>query len=430
MSGADAAQPHPSRPSKSSLYLQVLVAVAAGAFLGWLKPEWGVALKPLGEVFVRLIKMLIAPIVFTTVSLGIAHMRDMKKVGRVGIKALVYFEVMSTIALLVGLGVVHLVKPGVGIHADPTRLDPTALEKATNGAKPKGIVEHFTDVIPESFVGAFAHGEILQVLLLAVLVGFALARLGEKADKLVGLLDLGAQTMFGIVAMVMRVAPIGAFGAMAYTVGKYGLGSLGSLAKLMGAFYATSLIFVFVVLGGVCALLGLSIVKLLRYLREELVVVLGTSSSESVLPRMMDKLEHLGCGKSVVRLVIPTGYSFNLDGTSIYLTMAAVFVGQALDVPLSFKDEILLLVVLLLTSKGAAAVTGGGFVTLAATLSSTGTIPTSGLTLLVGIDRFMSEARALVNMIGNAVATLVVAKWEGELDIAQARAVLDAKPPK
>ena len=362
-------------------------------------------------------------------TLGIAHVQDMKRVGRVGLKALAYFEGMTTVALLLGLGVVHLIKPGVGIHASAATLDVSAIEKVTGGAKPKGFVDHLLDIIPDTFFGAFARGEILQVLFIAVLAGIALAHMKERGKLLVEVLDQGAGLMFGLVAIVMRAAPVGAFGAMAFTVGKYGIGALGNLAKLMLSFYVTSLLFVLVVLGAVCALLGLSIFRLLRALREELVIVLGTSSSESVLPHLMDKLELLGCERSVVRLVVPTGYSFNLDGTSIYLTMAAVFVGQALDVPLAFKDELGLLLVLLLTSKGAATVTGGGFVTLSATLASTGTIPVSGLTLLIGVDRFMSEARALTNMVGNAVATLVVSHWEGALDLEKARAALGRSRP-
>jgi aerobic C4-dicarboxylate transport protein len=381
-------------------------------------------MKPLGEGFVRLIKMLIGPIVFTTVAVGIAGMRDLKKVGRVGGKAVLYFEITTTLALILGLTLAHLIHPGSGIHAHVEKLDTSALDKTLATPHPHGVVEHLLAIIPESFLGPFVSGDVLQILLLAVLMGIALAGLGERAATLVKLLEQVATGVFAIVGIVMRLAPVGAFGAMAFTIGKYGVGTLGSLAKLMAAFYATALLFVFVVLGAVLRALGLSIVRLLKYLREELVIVLGTSSSESVLPRVMAKLEALGCSPSVVRLVIPTGYSFNLDGTSIYLTMAALFVAQALDVDLSWKTEIALLAVLLLTSKGAAGVTGSGFVTLAATLASTGDIPVAGLTLLLGIDRFMSEARALTNMVGNAVATIAVARWENELDVAHARRVL------
>jgi aerobic C4-dicarboxylate transport protein len=408
-----------------SLYIQVLVAIALGVALGWLRPQWGIGMKPLGDGFVKLIKMLIGPIVFTTVAVGIAGMKDLKRVGRVGGKAVLYFEVMTTLALLIGLAFAHLVQPGAGIHASAATMDPSTLDKTLSAPRPHGVVEHLLALIPSSFVGAFVEGDVLQILVLGVLLGVALAGLGEKASGITKLLEQFATAIFGIVGIVMRAAPVGAFGAMAFTIGKYGIGTLGSLAKLMAAFYATALIFIFLVLGSVMRAMGFSIVKLLRYLREELVIVLGTSSSESALPRLMGKLEALGCAPPVVRLVVPTGYSFNLDGTSIYLTMAALFVAQALDVPLSPGDELRLLLVLLLTSKGAAGVTGSGFVTLAATLSTTGSVPVVGITLLLGVDRFMSEARALTNIIGNAVATIVVAKWEKQLDVAQAKAVLD-----
>ena len=413
-----------------SLYVQVLVAIALGVLVGWLRPEWGVALKPLGDGFVKLIKMLIAPIVFTTVAVGIAGMKDLKKAGRVGGKAVLYFEIMTTAALVIGLTMAHLVHPGSGIHAEAASLDTSVLDKTLAGPRPHGLTEHLLAIIPNSFVGAFVEGDVLQVLLLGVLMGAALAGVGERGAGVVKLLEQFSTGIFAVVGIVMRLAPLGAFGAMAFTIGKYGVGTLGSLAKLMGAFYATALLFVFVVLGLVMRSMGLSILKLLRYLREELVIVLGTSSSESALPRLMDKLERLGCGTSIVRLVVPTGYSFNLDGTAIYLTMAALFVAQALDVDLSPADEARLLLVLLLTSKGAAGVTGSGFVTLAATLSTTGSVPVAGITLLLGIDRFMSEARALTNFVGNAVATLVVARWEKELDLETAKAVLDGNGKK
>lgn len=423
----EAAEAIAETPKKKgpSLYLQVLAAIALGVLLGWLSPEWGMKMKPLGDGFVKLIKMLIGPIVFTTVTVGIAGMKDLKKVGRVGGKAVLWFEMMTTVALLIGLGIAHLVEPGAGIHASVEKLDTGVLDKTLSSApRPHGLVEHLLAIIPDSFVGAFVNGDVLQILLLAVLMGTALAGLGERGQPVVKLMEQLATGIFAIVGIVMRAAPIGAFGAMAFTIGKYGVGTLGSLAKLMGAFYATALLFVFVVLGLVMRAMGLSIVKLLEYLREELVIVLGTSSSESALPRLMNKLEGMGCAPSVVRLVVPTGYSFNLDGTSIYLTMAALFVAQALDVHLSVGDEIRLLLVLLLTSKGAAGVTGSGFVTLAATLSTTGSVPVAGITLLLGIDRFMSEARALTNIIGNAVATIVVSKWEKELDVEKAKTTL------
>lgn len=424
----EAAEALAETPKKKgpSLYLQVLVAIALGVLLGWLSPEWGMKMKPLGDGFVKLIKMLIGPIVFTTVTVGIAGMKDLKKVGRVGGKAVLWFETMTTVALLIGLAIAHLVEPGAGIHASVEKLDTGVLDKTlSSGPRPHGVVEHLLAIIPDSFVGAFVNGDVLQILLLAVLMGSALAGLGERGQPVVKLMEQFATGIFAVVGIVMRVAPLGAFGAMAFTIGKYGVGTLGSLAKLMGAFYATALLFVFVVLGLVMRAMGLSIVKLLKYLREELVIVLGTSSSESALPRLMNKLEAMGCAPSVVRLVVPTGYSFNLDGTSIYLTMAALFVAQALDVHLSAGDEIRLLLVLLLTSKGAAGVTGSGFVTLAATLSTTGSVPVAGITLLLGIDRFMSEARALTNIVGNAVATVVVSKWEKELDVEKAKATLE-----
>jgi len=409
------------------LYVQVLVAIALGAVLGKVAPDWGTAMKPLGDGFVKLIKMLIAPIVFSTVVVGIAGMGDLKKVGRVGAKAIAYFEVMTTVALVVGGTMMHFVQPGAGLHVDPDKLDTTALAATIGGERPHGLVGHLLAMIPESFIGAFTSADVLQVLLLAVLTGMAVASMGERGKPVLHGLEHATGVLFGIVGLVMKLAPIGAFGAMAFTIGKFGLGTLGNLAKLMATFYATALFFVLVVLGAVLRALGLSVFKLIRYLREELVIVLGTSSSESALPRLMTKLEGLGCKPEIVRLVVPTGYSFNLDGTCIYLTLAALFVAQALDIRLSLGQELALLGVLLLTSKGAAGVTGSGFVTLAATLSSTGTVPVAGLVLLLGIDRFMSEARALTNFVGNAVATLVVSRWEGELDTERARSVLDGE---
>ena len=412
------------------LYLQVLIAIAVGAFIGWWRPEWGIALKPLGDGFVKLIKMIIAPIIFTTVAHGIASMGDLKKVGRVGGKALLYFEAMTTVALALGMVIVHLIAPGAGVHASVGPAPDKALEATLATKHPTGVVEHLLALIPESFVGAFTQGDILQVLVLAILTGVALAGLKEKAKPLNDLLDVVTRGLFAIVNVIMRFAPLGAFGAMAFTIGRYGLDTLGSLVKLMASFYATSLIFVFVVLGLVLRALGLSIFRLVAYLREELLLVLGTSSSESALPGLMTRLEKLGCESGVVRLVIPAGYSFNLDGTCIYLTMAAMFVAQALDVPLTLGDQLSLLAVLLLTSKGAAGVTGSGFITLAATLATTGSIPVAGLTLLLGVDRFMSEARALTNFVGNAVATIVVSRWEKGLDTAKAQAVLAGREPE
>jgi aerobic C4-dicarboxylate transport protein len=415
------------------LYVQVLAGIALGVIMGWASPTYAEAMRPLGDIFVRIVKMLIAPIVFATVVHGIASVGDLKRVGRVGLKALVYFEVMSTLALLLGLVIVHVLQPGAGIHADASHMSTTELDATTHGRESLTFVQHLTNIVPESFVGAFTSGEILQVLFVAILVGLAISALGEKGKPALELVDTAGKVLFRVIGLVMRLAPIGAFGAMAYTVGHFGVASLGNLLRLMLGFYATAITFVVVGLGLVCAAVGVSLFSLIRYLREELLVVLGTSTSESVLPRLMDKLEHLGCEGSVVRLVVPTGYSFNLDGTSIYLTMAALFVAQATDTQLTWQHEATLLLVLLLTSKGAAAVTGGGFVTLAATLQATGAIPVAGLSLLLGVDRFMSEARALTNMIGNAVATLVVARWEGALDLAKARRVLageEAAAPK
>jgi len=430
MAHSDSPPPAPEKAPPSahgSLYLQVLTGIALGALVGWLSPPFGESLQPIGDIFIRMIKMLIAPIVFATVVHGIAGVGDLRRVGRVGLKALLYFEGMSTIALLIGLVVVHVLQPGAGMHQDASTLSTASVEAQTHGREAMTFTQHLMNIVPESAIGAFTSGEILQVLFLAILVGMAIASMGETGKPALQAIDVVANVLFKVIALVMRLAPIGAFGAMAYTVGHFGVASLGNLLELMLGFYATALIFVIVGLGTVCALVGLSIFGLIRYLREELLVVLGTSSSESVLPRLMDKLEALGCGGSVVRLVVPTGYSFNLDGTSIYLTMAAIFVAQATDTPLTWEHEATLLLVLLLTSKGAAAVTGGGFVTLAATLQATGAIPVSGLSLLVGVDRFMSEARALTNMIGNAVATIVVSRWEGELDLDQAKRVLSGR---
>lgn len=413
-----------SKPLYSHLYFQVLVAIAIGVALGYFSPAFGASLKPLGDAFIKLIKMMIAPIIFTTVVVGIAKIGDMKEVGRVGLKALIYFEVVSTLALAIGLIVVNLVQPGVGVHADVTTLDAKAIESYAAGAKAFSAVEMLLHIIPDSVVGAFASGEILQVLLFSVLFGLALARFGAKGRPLVDLLDQFSHALFNVIGIIMRVAPIGAFGAMAFTIGKYGIGSLFSLGKLLACVYVTCLLFVFLVLGVITRFAGFSLWQFLRYIKEELLIVLGTSSSEAALPRMISKLENVGCEKPVVGLVIPTGYSFNLDGTSIYLTMAAVFIAQATNVPLSLKQQLTILAVLLLTSKGAAAVTGGGFITLAATLSTIGTVPVAGLALLLGIDRFMSEARAITNLIGNGVATMVIAKWEGALDEERMRSVL------
>ena len=407
------------KPLYKHLYAQVLFAIACGVLLGHFWPDTGAAMKPLGDGFIKLIKMIIAPIIFCTVVTGIAGMEDMKKVGRVGGKALLYFEAVSTVALIIGLIVVNTLKPGVGMNVDIAALDTKALASYTTAAHSQNTVDFLLNVIPNTVVDAFAKGEILQVLLFSLLFGFALSSAGEAGRPVVSFIDKVAHALFIVVGFIMRLAPIGAFGAMAFTIGKYGIGSLQQLAQLMGTFYLTCVLFIVVVLGLIARWAGFSIFRFIAYIKEELLIVLGTSSSESVLPRMMAKMEKLGCSKSVVGLVIPTGYSFNLDGTSIYLTMAAIFVAQATNTDLTLMQQLTILGVLLLTSKGASGVTGSGFIVLAATLSSVPTIPVAGLALILGIDRFMSEARALTNLIGNGVATIVVSKWERELDHAQ-----------
>ena len=398
------------------LYFQVLTAIAMGVLLGHFYPDTGVDMKPLGDGFIKLIKMIIAPIIFCTVVTGIAGMEDMKKVGRVGVKALLYFEIVSTLALAIGLLVVSVIQPGAGMNADVSKLDTKALESFTAKAQSHGTLDFMISIIPNTVVDAFAKSDILQVLFFSILFGFALSMLGQRGKVVFNLIDEVAHVLFGVVGIIMKAAPIGAFGAMAFTIGKFGLGSLGKLGMLMVSFYLTCLLFVFIVLGAIAKLCGFSILKFIKYIKEELLIVLGTSSSESVLPRMMAKLENLGCSKSVVGLVIPTGYSFNLDGTSIYLTMAAVFVAQATNTRLTLIQTLTILGVLLLSSKGAAGVTGSGFITLAATFAAVPTIPVAGLALILGVDRFMSEARALTNLVGNGVATVVVSRWERELD--------------
>jgi aerobic C4-dicarboxylate transport protein len=407
-----------------SLYLQVLVAVALGALLGFLNPPLGAAMKPLGDGFIKLVKMLIAPIVFATVVTGIAKMGDLKRVGRIGFKGIVYFEVLTTFALALGLLVGKLVRPGAGMNVNAAALDTSAIAGYTSTGHSLSTTEFLLNVIPKDVADAFARGDILQVLLFSILFGVALAAFKEKGSLVLRFVEELSHVLFRIVAIVMRVAPIGAFGAMAFTVGKYGIASLLSLGKLMATFYATSLLFVLIVLGLVLRWAGLNIFRFLRFLREEILIVLGTSSSESALPLLMRKLERLGCPEPVVGLLVPMGYSFNLDGTSIYLTLATLFIAQATNTHVTLAQELEILAVLLLTSKGAAAVTGGGFITLAATLSAVGNIPVAGLALLLGIDRFMSEARAITNLIGNGVATVVVSRWEGELDVDRARLVL------
>ncbi len=409
------------------LYAQVLAAIFMGILLGHFCPETAVAMKPLGDGFIKLIKMLIAPIVFCTVVTGIAGMQSMERVGRVGIKLLLYFEVVSTLALVIGLLVVHIIQPGAGMNIDARNLDAQSLQGYTEAAKTHNTVSFLLNIIPVSVVDAFAKGDILQVLLFAVLFGCSLAVIGDKGALVMRFIHNVSEVLFGIVETIMKLAPLGAFGAMAFTIGQYGVHALAPLAKLMGSFYLACGVFIFGVLGLIARWSGFSLVKFIIYIKDELLIVLGTSSSESVLPRIMGKLERLGCAKPVVGLVIPTGYSFNLDGTSIYLTMAAVFVAQATNTPLTWGQELTLLGVLLLTSKGAAGITGSGFITLAATLSTVPTIPVAGLALILGIDRFMSEARALTNLIGNGVATVVAARWENALDETQLSSELNGK---
>jgi aerobic C4-dicarboxylate transport protein len=412
-------------PLYRSLYFQVICAVIAGVLLGHFYPAFGAEMKPLGDGFIKLIKMMIAPIIFCTVVIGIAGMEDMKKVGKTGGLALLYFEVVSTFALIIGLVLVNVLQPGAGMNVDASTLDTKSIAAYTGPGKMVGTTDFILNIIPSTVVDAFAKGEILQVLLIAVMFGFALHRFGGRGTLVFDFIEKTSHVLFTIVGFIMKLAPIGAFGAMAFTIGKYGVGSLFSLGKLMGAFYLTCLIFIFVVLGLIARFHGFSIWKFIKYIKEELLIVLGTSSSESVLPRMMEKMENLGAKKTTVGLVIPTGYSFNLDGTSIYLTMAAVFIAQATNTPMTLTQELTLLAVLLLTSKGAAGITGSGFIVLAATLSAVGTVPVAGLALILGIDRFMSEARALTNLIGNGVATLVVAKWTDELDVKRLHAGLN-----
>lgn len=400
----------------TSLYVQVLLAITFGIALGHFSPDLGAAMQPLGTAFIKLIKMLIAPIIFCTVVLGIAGMENMKRVGRTGGFALLYFEIVSTLALIIGLVVINTVRPGDGMHIDPASLDQQSIAKYTTAGQMQSVTDFLLNIIPTSVFDAFAKGDMLQVLFFSILFGFALQRLGGRQNLLFQMVEKFAELLFYIIGLLMKLAPIGAFGAMAFTIGKYGVGTLIQLASLMLTFYATCLLFIFVVLGAICRWHGFTINRFIRYIREELLIVLGTSSSESVLPRMMTKLEKLGAAKSTVGLVIPTGYSFKLDGTAIYLTMAAVFIAQATDAPMDLTQQLTLLAVLLVTSKGAAGVTGSGFIVLAATLASVGSVPVAGIALILGIDRFMSEARALTNLIGNGVATLVVAKWCGELD--------------
>jgi aerobic C4-dicarboxylate transport protein len=406
-----------SRPWYRVLYIQVLIAIALGVALGNYFPDTGKAMKPLGDGFIALIKMMIAPIIFCTVVHGIGSMSDLKKVGRVGVKTLFYFEAVSTLALAIGLIVGEVLEPGKGFNIDPATLDPKAVASYVTQAKEQGVVAHLLAIIPDSFFGALARGDLLQVLLVSILSGFAIARLGKLGENINGAISAAAKVFFGIIRIVVQVAPIGAFGAMAFTIGAYGLGSLINLAALVATFYLTSILFVLVVLGTIAHFAGFSILRFIAYIKDELLIVLGTSSSETVLPHMLQKMEHLGASKSVVGLVIPTGYSFNLDGTNIYMTLATLFLAQATNTPLTISQELGILVIAMITSKGASGVTGAGFVTLAATLSVVPDIPVQSIAIILGIDKFMSECRALTNLIGNGVATVVISRWEGELDV-------------
>jgi aerobic C4-dicarboxylate transport protein len=420
-----ALQPHV--PLYRRLYFQVLLGILLGIVLGWVRPDLGVAMKPLGDAFIKLIRMVIAPIIFATVVVGIAKMGDMKEVGRIGVKALLYFEAVSTLALVIGLVVVNLARPGVGVNADGSALDPKAVATYASTAQHLTTVDFLMNIIPNTVIDAFARGEILQVLLFSILFGLALLHMGEKGRPFVAFVDQFAHAMFGVVGIIMWTAAIGSFGAIAFTVGQFGVGSLVSMGKLLADVVATCLLFIIVVLSGISAWAGFNLWKLLKYIKEEILIVAGTSSSETVLPRLMVKLEHIGCAKPVVGLVIPTGYSFNLDGTSIYMTMAAIFIAQATNTHLTLSQQVGILGVLLLTSKGAAAVTGGGFVVLAATLSAIPVLPVAGLGLLLGIDPFMSRARSFTNLIGNAVGTIVIARWEGALDTHRMTRVLNGE---
>jgi aerobic C4-dicarboxylate transport protein len=408
-----------------SLYVQVLFAIAVGVALGHFYPETGAAMKPLGDGFIKLIKMIIAPIIFCTVVCGIAGMEDMKSVGKTGGYALLYFEIVSSVALVIGLVIVNIAQPGAGMNVDVSTIDTKAIASYAAPGKMQTTTDFLLGIIPSSVVDAFAKGDMLQVLFFSILFGYSLHAFGERGKPVFKLVEALSHILFAIVGVIMKVAPIGAFGAMAFTIGKHGLGSLAQLAQLMAVFYLTCVVFVFGVLGSIAKFHGFSIWKFIKYIKEELFLVLGTSSSESALPRLMAKMENVGVSKSVVGLVVPTGYSFNLDGTSIYLTMAAVFIAQATNTPMTLTQQITLLAILLLTSKGAAGVTGSGFIVLAATLSAVGTVPVAGLALILGIDRFMSEARALTNFVGNGVATIVVGKWCGALDSNRMDAVLN-----
>ena len=405
-----------------SLYAQVIIAILIGILIGFFYPDFATKLKPLGDGFIRLVKMMIAPVIFCTVVSGIAGMQDIKKVGRVGIKALVYFEVVTTLALIIGLAVINILKPGSGMNVNPATLDAKAVASYVTQGKSAGAVDFLLHIIPENIINALSNGDLLQILFFSVLFGIALTKIGEKARPVMNGIKSVQAGLFAVINIIMRMAPVGAFGAMAFTIGKYGVGSLASLGQLMVSFYITCILFIIIVLGGILRFFGFNIFRLLGFIKEEILIVLGTSSSEAALPSLMAKLQKGGCSESVVGLVVPTGYSFNLDGTSIYLTMATVFLAQATNTYLPLSNQVTLLLVLLLVSKGAAGVTGSGFITLAALLPVVGDIPVASLALILGIDRFMSEARAITNLIGNSVATLVIAKWEKEIDLEVAKA--------
>lgn len=408
------------------LYFQVVISIFIGVLLGHFYPQLALKMKPLGDGFIKLIRMMIAPIIFTTVVTGIAGMKDIKEVGRIGIKALIYFEVVTTLALVIGLSVANIFRPGAGLNIDIHSLDSKAITSYATQSASFNTVDFLLNIIPDTLVNAFTKGDILPVLLISILFGFGILNGGEKRKSFVTLLDQLSSVLFSIVGFIMKVAPIGAFGAMAYTIGAYGVHTLFALSRLLADVYLTSLLFIFIVLGLIARFNKFSLWSFLKYIKEELFIVLGTSSSEVVLPRMIDKLEKCGCGKTVVGLVLPAGYTFNLDGTSIYLTMATLFIAQAFNIDLTLWQQLTIIAVLLLTSKGAAAVTGGGFIVLAATLSSMHTIPVEGVVLLLGIDRFMSGARSLTNLIGNGVATIVIAKWEGDFDSSAAKKALES----
>jgi aerobic C4-dicarboxylate transport protein len=407
-----------------SLYIQVIIAILIGILLGALYPAFAIQLKPLGDGFIKLIKMMIGPVIFCTIVNGIAGMQNTRKVGRVGVKAIVYFEIVTTFALLIGLGVVNVFKPGVGMNIDPASLDVKSVESYMTQGKSMGVQDFILNIIPENIINALSNGNILQVLFFSILLGLALSKIGPKGRPLLSAIKSIEEAMFAIIRIIMRVAPLGAMGAMSFTVGKYGLGSLVSLGELMGAFYLTCILFIIFILGGILKYSGFNLFRLIAYLKEEILIVLGTSSSEAALPSLMDKLRRMGCSEPVVGLVVPTGYSFNLDGTSIYLTMAAVFLAQATNTPLTIAHQLSLLLILMLASKGAAGVTGSGFITLAAVLPIVGHIPVAAIALILGIDKFMSEARAITNIIGNSIATIVVAKSENEIDMDKAKGLI------